>query len=389
MTPTTRVGQNLWRGVAIACVLGLVVAFGLWWALKDAGTKTVTAYFPTAIGLYEDNSVRIRGVEMGSVAAVEPEGHRVKITLQFDRTVPIPADAHAVLVAPSLVSDRYIQFTPAYSGGPVLEDGAIIDQDRTAVPLEVDDLYRTLIEVSDTLGPNGANKDGSLSRLLDTLAKNFKDNGKALNATITKLGKAQGTLADGKDDLFSTVTNLAKFSKTLAASDVDVAEFQQRLADVSGFLASERENLSKTVEVLGSTLGKVRAFIDDNKGRLRSNVDKLASVTKVLVDQRAAIAEIFDVGPVALGNVINSYNGATGAIDARPVINEFSPPPIMMVCEFMKQAPDQLDGLGEICSEVAPLGDELPSAGQVINKLQKGEIPLPIAELMQLQGGDE
>lgn len=387
MSPSTRFGANLWRGIAIACVLGLVVAGALWWTLKDAGTRTVTAYFPTAIGLYEDNSVRVRGVEMGTVEKVEPIGDKVKVTVSYERSVKLPADVQAVIVAPSLVSDRYIQFTPAYTGSEAeLKDGAVLNMDRTAVPLEVDDLYKTLIQVSETLGPKGANKDGSLARLLNTLAKNFKDNGKALNATINKLGKASGTLEGSKDDLFATVTNLAKFSTTLANSDADVREFEQRLADVSGFLADERQNFATTVKLLGSTLAKVRTFIDNNKDRLKSNVDKLTSVTNTLVGQRAALAEIFDIGPVALNNVINSYNGATGGLDSRANFNELAQPPIVMICQFMKQV-EGADALAELCSKVAPAGEALPSVGQIIGSLQEGVIPEPLKQLMAIQQG--
>ncbi len=392
MSPTTRVGQSLWQGVAVACVLGLVVAGGLWWALKDANTKSVTAYFPTAIGLYEDNDVRMLGVEMGTVEKVEPQGDRVKVTMSYDRTVQVPADAQAVIVAPSLVSDRYVQLTPTYTGGPVLEDGAVITQERTAVPLEVDDLYASLSRVSDALGPKGANKNGALSRLLDTLAENFKNNGEALNVTINKLGKASNTLAGNKDDLFATVSNLAKFSKTLAASDADVAEFQRRLADVSGFLAGERDNLSKSVRLLGATLGKVRQFVDENRDRLKSNVDKLADVTEVLVKKRAELAEIFDVGPVALGNVINAYNASSGTLDARPVINELREPLLSMLCDFVGQAPEGSgDQLAAICEQIAPLTEDVPTPAQVISTLHDGDLPpLPLAlmeEMSQPQQG--
>ncbi|WP_028852057.1 MCE family protein [Thermocrispum municipale] len=387
MSPQTRFGAQLWRGVALACVLGLVVAGALWWTLKDANTRRLTAYFPTAIGLYEGNSVRVRGVEMGTVERVQPMGDRVKVTVTYDRTVRLPADVQAVIVAPSLVSDRYIQFTPPYSGGPTLKNNAVIGQDRTAVPLEVDELYETLIEVSETLGPKGANKDGSLSRLLKTLAKNFKDNGKALNATIDKLGKASGTLDGSKDDLFATVTNLAKVTKTFANSDADVRKFERQLADVSSFLADERKNFSETVKVLGSTLAKVKKFIDDNKDRLRSNVDKLADVTKTLVEQRAALTEILDVAPVALSNVINAYNGNTGALDTRSDINELAQPPIVMICNILKQVPEAGEPLGQVCDKVAPLGDALPSVGSLINSLQNGKIPPPLRQLQAIQYG--
>lgn len=388
MSPRTRFGAQLWRGVALACVLGLVVAGALWWTLKDAGTRTVTAYFPTAIGLYEGNSVRVRGVEMGTVEKVEPLGDKVRVTVEYDSGVKLAADSQAVIVAPSLVSDRFIQFTPPYSGGPAMRDGGVIDLKHTAVPLEVDDLYDTLIEVSETLGPNGANKDGSLSRLLNTLAKNFKNNGKALNATINKLGKASGTLSGSKDDLFATVTNLADFSKTLAASDTDVRQFERQLAEFSGFLADERQNFSASVKLLGSTLAKVKRFIDNNKDRLKSNVDKLSRVTKVLAAQRGSLAEIFDVAPVALGNLINTYNGATGALDSRANFNELSQPPIVMICSLLGQVTDAAtEELKNLCKTIAPIGDALPSAASLINALQKGEIPQPFQELMALQQG--
>lgn len=389
MSPSTRLGQNLWRTVAIAAVLALVIAGALWWVFKGTGSRTVTAYFPTTIGLYEENTVRVRGVDIGTIDKIEPEGERVKVVMSVDRTVEIPADAQALIVAPSLVSDRYVQFTPAYSGGPTLEDNAVIPQDRTAVPLETDELYETLIEVTETLGPRGANKEGALSRLLKTVAANFKGNGRALNVTINKLGKASGTLEGNADDLFATVSNLAKLSKTVAASDTDLGEFQRRLADVSGFLASERQNLSSTVKLLGATLGKVRKFIEDNKDRLRSNVNKLADVTTSLVEVRGSLAEIFDVAPVALANVIQSYNGATGALDARANINELGYPPILMICKFADQVEDLPQNFIDLCTELAPLGDALPSGQDVIEALHQGQIPAPIADLIQVIGGGQ
>lgn len=384
MSPTTRLGRNLAQGVAIACVLGLLVAGGLWWTLKDAGTHKVTAYFPTAIGLYPGNSVRVQGVDIGTVDAVEPAGDKVRVTVEYDRTVKIPADANAIIVAPSLVSDRYVQFTPNYKGGPELSDGTILPLERTAVPLEVDDLYASLARLSDALGPKGANKDGSLSRLLDTLAKNFKGNGKALNIAISKLSEASGTLSEHKDDLFGTVTNLAKFSKTLAASEGDIRNFERQLADVSSFLAGERQNLSSMVKQLGITLGEVHKFIRDNKDKLKSNVDRLASVTRVLVDQRDALTEIFDIAPVALNNVLNTYNATSQSLDSRANLNELSKPPILMICDFLKQAPDQAgEALSDMCEQLAPAGENLPTVGEVIESLHSGqrpELPLPLVE---------
>ncbi|OZM74850.1 ABC transporter substrate-binding protein [Amycolatopsis antarctica] len=393
----SKFGQSLARGVAIACVLGLVVAGGLWWTLKDADIKRLTAYFPTAVGLYEGNSVRVLGVDVGEVTGIVPEGDKVKVDIEYERGVEVPAEAQAVIVAPSLVSDRYVQLAPAFSGGPQIEDGSTIPLERTAVPLEVDDLYASLSQVSQSLGPNGANKDGSLSNLLGTLSDNFQGNGQQLHDTITKLGQAAGTLSGNKGDLFATIENLASFSDTLAQSDGQVRQFEQQLADVSGFLAGERGDLSETVTQLGDTLGSVQGFVEQNRGRLKSNVDKLASVSRVLVDQRGALAEILDVAPVGLGNLVNTYNAASGTLDARPNLNELAQPPIVLLCRTLQQTPEVLDLIGDTCNSIAPLVQgvvPLPSPAEVIAALQRGELPplpLPLAgqEVYGSRGGGQ
>jgi virulence factor Mce-like protein len=391
----TRFGVALTRGFTIAIVLALVVAGGIWWTLKDAGRNHLTAYFAGTVGLYEGNSVRMLGVDMGTVTKIQPMGNQVKVDFEYDRSVAVPADAKALIVAPSLVSDRYVQLAPAYTGGPRISDGAVIGLDRTEVPLEVDQLAASLARVSETLGPNGVNKEGSLSNLLNTAAANVDGNGQALHDTITKLGQAAGTLSGNKDDLFSTVENLGKFSQTLADSDKQVRSFEGQLADVSGFLASERDNLAATVQQLGTTLTAVQAFIDQNHDRLKSNVDKLAGVTKVLVDQRSSLAEILDVAPVGLSNLVNTYNGSAGTLDARPNLNELTQPPLVMICRLLKQVGSKgiPDVLGNACEGIAGLVDKvipLPSVAQTVQALQAGQLPpLPLPIAGQLYGGGQ
>ncbi|MEC3976483.1 MCE family protein [Amycolatopsis sp. H20-H5] len=385
----TRMGVSLTRAFTVAIVLALVVAGALWWTLKDAGRNHLTAYFAGAVGLYEGNSVRMLGVDMGTVTKVQPMGNQVRVDVEYDRSVAVPADAKALIVSPSLVSDRYVQLAPAYTGGPKISDGSIIPLARTEVPLEVDDLFASLSRVSESLGPNGANKNGSLSDLLTTAAKNVDGNGQALHDTISKLGQAAGTLSGNKDDLFKTIQNLGQFSQSLANSDGQVRQFEEQLADVSGFLAGERGDLAATVKQLGDTLTSVQAFIDKNHDRLKSNVDKLASVTKVLVDQRGSLAEILDVAPVGLGNLVNTYNASSGTLDARANLNELTQPPLVMVCSLLKQVP-VAGALGDACKKIAGVLQglvPLPSVAQTLQALQNGQLPpLPLPVAGQLYG---
>jgi virulence factor Mce-like protein len=383
----TRAGRDLARGIAFACVLALIVAAVVWWIFQGADTRKVTAYFDQAIGVYAGSDVDVLGVKVGSIDSVTPDGTEVRVEMSVDRGVRIPADADAIVVAPSVVSDRYVQFAPVYNGGATLADNAVIPKQRTATPVELDQLYRSLNKVTTDLGPQGANANGALSNLLNTAAANLSGNGTNLHDTITQLSNLATTLDTNKNNLFGTVDNLASFTTTLANSDAGVRTFAQQLSQVTGYLSGERGNLSAAVNQLGSTLGQVQNFVASNRAGLKSNVDNLVGVTQTLVDERSALSEVLDTAPLALSNVADSYNAASGTLDARADINELTNPPIVEICKLLKQATPAAipDVLSTACGALSPVAQglvKLPTGAQVIEGLQNGQLPtlpLPIA----------
>jgi phospholipid/cholesterol/gamma-HCH transport system substrate-binding protein len=364
----------------LAAVIAVLLAGGLYLVIQPPG-RMITAYFRSAVGVFEDNSVRVLGVPVGSITQIVPEGTQVRVEMRIDDPgLRLPADAKAVVIAPSMVTGRYVQLTPTYSGGPELKAGDVIPVDRTAVPLGVDELARTATELAQALGPNGANKQGALSDALNVGAANLDGNGQAVNDTIRNLGELSGTLADSRKELFGTVTELQSFVSTIAANDDQVREFNTRLADVAGFLADERGDLASAVSELSVALGDVAAFVRDNRDTLHGGVDRLTDVTAVLVQQRDALAEILDVAPAALGNLSLAYNGSSGTIDTRANINELTLPPIVLVCEALRRGtPQDLPpSLSDACKTLQPVIDgavPLPSAAQVITALQAGQPP--------------
>ena len=114
---------SLQRGVAFAAALVLLAALG-WTILRPAGQYRVTAYFTGTVGLYPGSDVRILGIDVGKIEDITALGDKVRVQMLIDDDYDIPADAEAIVLAPSLVSDRYVQFTPVYDGGPTMEDGA-------------------------------------------------------------------------------------------------------------------------------------------------------------------------------------------------------------------------------------------------------------------------
>lgn len=310
--------------VAVGAVVLLVAAGALWWVFRDLGAKRITAYFDETVGVYVGSDVRVLGVPVGTVTSVTPRGTQVEVGLTLDDGVSVPANADAVIVSPSVVSDRYVQLTPAYTGGPAMADGAVIPLGYTATPVELDQLYASLDQLTTALGPDGANRDGALSDLLNTAAANLTGNGQALGTLIDQLGAATRTLAGSSGNLFGTVDNLQKFTTMLKDNDAELRAAVAQLDQVSGFLAADRQDLAAALNELATALTQVRAFIQNNRTALASNVTKLAAITQTLVNQRASLAEALDVFPLAATNLGNAVDPANHTLDGRADLNEFS-----------------------------------------------------------------
>ena len=122
------------------------------------------------------------------------------MTLEVDRGVPIPADAKAVIVAQNLVAARYVQLTPAYrnGGGPTMADGAVIPSDRTAVPVEWDEVKTQLMRLATDLGPQTGVSGTSVSRFIDSAANAMDGNGDKLRQTLAQLSGVGAGLRRGQ-----------------------------------------------------------------------------------------------------------------------------------------------------------------------------------------------
>ncbi|MDT7539956.1 MAG: phospholipid/cholesterol/gamma-HCH transport system substrate-binding protein [Actinomycetota bacterium] len=279
--------------------------------------KHLTAHFARTVGLYKHSDVRVLGVRIGQVTSIKPEGRTVRVEMEYDAKYKLPVDAKAVVIAPSIVSDRYVQITPVWKGGEALPPVFDLTTDRTAVPVELDQIYSAIDQLNQDIGPNGANKNGALSDLLHVGAQNLKGNGEVLNSALEDLSQAVSTLSTSRSDLFASVDNLQDFTTTLANSDRTVRQFNTDLADVASQLSGERQDLATAIRELSVALGEVASFVRDNKTNLTANVKDLASVTSVLVKQKRALEEFLDNSATALSNLQLAYNPKSGTLDTR------------------------------------------------------------------------
>jgi phospholipid/cholesterol/gamma-HCH transport system substrate-binding protein len=282
-----------------------------------AGTRHVTAYFDRTVSLYKGSEVRVMGVNIGKVTAVVPEGDRVRVSMEYDAEYKLPADAKAAIVTPTLTADRFVQIAPAYTKGPVMADNAKIALPETGTPVELDRIYKSLSDLTQALGPNGANKNGSLNTLLTAGAKALKGNGKLGNETLLNLSAAVQTFGDSRGALFDSVENMSQLTDTLAANDKFVDGFMGDLTSVSTQLAADRGNLAKALAALARAVGTVRSFVHDNKSMVETDVQQLTRLTGILAKHKDDLNTLARIGALGLDNLTIAFDNKTKSIGSR------------------------------------------------------------------------
>ena len=234
--------------------------------------------------------------------------------MNVDRDVPIPADAKAVIVAQNLVASRYVQLAPAYrSSGPTMRDGAVIPVERTAVPVEWDEVKAQLMRLATDLGPTSEVSTTSVGRFIDSAANALDGNGDKLRQTIAQLSGVGRILANGSGNIVDIIKNLQTFVTALRDSNSQIVSFQNRLATLTSVLDESRSDLDAALKDLSFAVGEVQRFIAGSRDQTAEAIQRLANVTQNLVDHQRDLEQVLHVSPTAFANAYNVYNPDTGS----------------------------------------------------------------------------
>lgn len=302
--------------------------------VRAGDEKDAVVFFPKTVGLYQGDNVTVLGVPIGTVRQITPVGDKVRVEVTYDADQKIPADASAAIVAPTLVSGRTVQFTPAYTGGPTLSDGTVIGVERTAIPVEFDQVKEQLHRLATSLTRQGPSAKGSLKRFLDASATALRGQGRTLNDTMRDLSMAAQTLDDNRGNLFGTLRNLQKFVTNLAASAAQIESFTGELSEAAAVLNANRTELAAALNSLNPALKQVRSFIQNHNTGLKDNIEALVRISRLLVDKQDSLAEALHVAPTAVSNFYNIYTPPSNSLTGVLSLAHFKSP-ALQVCSML------------------------------------------------------
>lgn len=326
--------------ILLALALTAISAVALVFALRvtaQAAHTTVTAYFENSNGLYPGDDVRIAGVPVGKVESIAPQHRWAKITFWIDEKYKVPANATAVILSPTLVTARFIQLTPAYTSGPQLPNNAVIPRERTAVPVEWDDLRTQLAKLNTMLQPTKPGGVSTAGELLNTLANNIRGQGENIRDTLVKLSQALSTLGDHSGDIFSTVKNLAVLVSALHDSTDVMRRLNQNLAAVTALLADDPNQVGAAIADLNTAVDDVRSFVADNREPLGIASDRLSELSNALRDSLDDVKKGLHVFPTAVSNFVNVFQPAHASVNGVMAGSNFANP-LQFICGAVEAA---------------------------------------------------
>ena len=263
---------------------------------------TVTAYFPTATGLFTGNDVGILGVKVGRVDRIVPEGDRVKVVLKVDADQPVPATAGAVVVSRSAATDRYVELTPVWASGPKMRDGAVIPLSRTRTPVEFDEVLGTLGSFAEQIGGDGPTRN-AVRRLLSQSAHTLAGHGQLLNDSVTGLSAATGRVHEQRGNAEQTLVALDQLTTTVARNQGTVRRFVTQVSRASRLLAEERANFRTSLRAVTRMITDVADFAKENRAAMTRVVGHTNATLRTVLKDRDQVAEILRITPLAMQNL--------------------------------------------------------------------------------------
>ncbi|MBU3067935.1 MCE family protein [Nocardia sp. NEAU-G5] len=332
MRHPVRVGALLLLGVLTLTTGGCSMS-------SRSGATHITAEFRSITGMFEGNPVTVLGIRVGRVDRIVPHDTYAEVHITVDGGVQLPQNVTAALISPSIVTDRHIELTPRYTGGPELPADAYLPLDRTRSPVELDTLLKTIDQFTAALRPRPGGTAGPLDA--DLLSRMLDGRGKQIHDTLAALTGALRTGAADRDAISHIIVTLDELTTTLAGNDRWVREFSNQISRMIELLAEQSPGLQATLDQLEAVLSGTGTAFYQYRDRLTSALTGLITVAEQLRANAAGVTEITDVLPLLLENLDGVVDRPGGHARGHVVLGAFfSGEIITTFCERIQMRAD-------------------------------------------------
>lgn len=336
-------GVSRVRGPLAAMVAALTVVLMSGCGVLGGAPMRISAQFQDAVGLFVGNDVSVLGLKVGTVTAIHPEGTHVVVDLSVDPGLKLPANVGAVTMSPSVVTDRRVELTPVFRGGPALRDGDLIPLDRTHTPVEIDRLFAAADRLTGQLN-SATGGNPALSDALNVAADTFAGNGDKVRQGVHGLAAAIGVGADQRDQLVNLIKDVDRLTQQAADNDNTVRRFSGNLTEATALLDDQGPHLRQVLDNLNELLDQTNQLISDNRSKGEDTLDNVRVTARTLADHRRELAEAADVLPITFQNLYNIVDFGRGRARAHAGLDQ-----LLLDTQLLQGVCDRL-GIPVLCT---------------------------------------
>lgn len=287
-----------------------------WLGGEDDDAMVVTADFADTTGVYVGNGVTYLGVKVGEIVEVEPRGTVMRVVMHLEPGTEVPQEAAAEILQSSLVTDRFIELGPAYTGGATLADGDHIEASHTRAPATVDQVAKAIddlvLALDAGLGPGKGGR--GLGDVLATAADSLDGTGTPLRRALSESRDALEVINAKEADLTAVTDDLVALVDVLASRDRLIRTFTRAATETTGVLADQRDELVATLDSLDDLTRAADRFLRDNGDVLGDDIAGLADLVELVRSHQDSLAEAFDVMPTMAENFARAYDWELGRL---------------------------------------------------------------------------
>jgi phospholipid/cholesterol/gamma-HCH transport system substrate-binding protein len=268
----------------------LVVVIG---NISFATRATYAASFEEIQGLLVNDDVKISGVTLGRVEAIDHEpGGLVRVDFSLNDDVAIPEDSTLAIRWRNVTGLRYLYVEPG-EGEPT-DEGHLFPREQTRSPADLGSLLQRIVPFIDALDPSLQNQ------ILEALSTALVGREDEVRDLIREGGELTQTIASREAEIERLLSNSVTVLDAYASREEQLRGLIDSFADVAATLRERNDELDSAIVSIGDGQEELARLVEANDDEIGLAVDALEDLTGVLRGQADDFERVLETSPRGL-----------------------------------------------------------------------------------------
>jgi phospholipid/cholesterol/gamma-HCH transport system substrate-binding protein len=238
------------------------------------GGDTYYAAFSEAGGLKANDEVRVAGVRVGKVQAVELAGDHVRVEFTVEDGVAFGPTTGATIKVKTLLGAMYLALEPEGEGQ--MDEESQIPMARTSSPYDVVDAFSGLADTSERIDTD------QLAQSLDTMSGLMRNTPEEFQGALRGMSALSRNIAARDEQLNELLGNMQKVSKVLADRNGDLITLMEDGDKLFRALVARREAVHDLLVATSQLSQELTLLVKQTRADLKPALDHVDNVLDML-----------------------------------------------------------------------------------------------------------